>query len=97
MEIPYLLCPVKSPVRTFKEKVMALTKDEKKKLDETHDIVIQLKTVLLGTNSDNGLVGEFRRVAKSHFSLKRNFWVLVGILAGLGLLGTGLFSLLGGG
>jgi len=75
---------------------MALTKDEKGKLDETHDKVLKLSTVLLGTNGDNGLVGEFRRVAQSHFTLKRNFWILVGILTGSGILGTGLWSIFGG-
>lgn len=75
---------------------MSLSKEEKQKQDETHDGVIKLTTVLLGTNGDDGLVGEFRRVANSHFSLKRNFWILVGILAGLGVLGSGLWGLLGG-
>lgn len=37
---------------------MALTKDERQKIDETHDAVLVLKTLLLGKNSDKGLVGQ---------------------------------------
>ena len=71
-----------------------LTKDEKQKLDETHDTVIELKTVLLGTNGDNGLVGDVKRIAKSHFRLKQNFWILVSFLIGSGILGGSIWGLL---
>ena len=75
---------------------MALTKDERQKLDETHDCIIRLETVLLGTDGDNGLVGDVKLLAKSHFKLKKNFWILVAFLAGSGFLGCSLCALLTG-
>jgi len=44
---------------------MALNKEERKKLDDTYDAVIILKTVLLGKASDNGLVGDVKRNTRS--------------------------------
>ncbi len=73
---------------------MALTKDEREKLDRTHDTVIEIKTVLLGTDSDNGMVGDLKRLAKSHYKLRTNFWLLIGILVGSGILGGSLWGFL---
>ena len=75
---------------------MALNKEERERLDEVRDSVIIIKTVLLGTDGDNGLVGDVKRLAVSHFKLKKSFWVLVSFLAGSGVLGGGLWALLAG-
>ena len=75
---------------------MALNEDERKKLEETHDATIQIKTVLLGMNGDDGLVGEVKVIAKSHSSLKKSFWTLIGILIGLGILGSGIWANING-
>ena len=75
---------------------MALNREERQRLDETHDSIIRIETVLLGTGGDNGLVGDVKRLAISHFKLKKNFWVLVSFLAGSGVLGGGIWALLAG-
>ena len=80
---------------------MALNQDEKEKLDETHDASIQVKTVLLGANGDDGLCGEVKRLAERHYELaashnklKRNFYGLITFLAGSGVLGGSLWGAL---
>jgi len=76
---------------------MALTASEKKTLQETHDNGIKVKTVLLGVNGDDGLVGDVKRMCEKqvrqtseHNKLKRNFYLLVGILTGSGVLYGGI-------
>ncbi len=61
---------------------MALTEEE-------HDMLIKIHTVLLGTNGDDGLVGDVQRFSNSHYKLRRNFWMLVSFLTGSGVLGAG--------
>ena len=73
---------------------MALNQDEKRKLDESHDAIIQVKTVLLGVNGDDGLCGDVKRVVESHSKLKRNFYSLIGFLVGSGVLGGSLWGVL---
>ena len=74
-----------------------LTENEIESIRETHDTVIRVATVLLGTNGDNGLVGDVKRIGESHFKLKRNFWILVSFLAGSGVLGGSLWAIFAGG
>ena len=81
-------------------------KTQKEMIQEIHQTTIQQRTVLLGVpgTDDKGLVGEVKdvklkvnSVARSHGKLKRNFWLLVGALAGSGAIGGGIWSLLNGG
>lgn len=76
---------------------MALNKDERKKLDETHSTVGQLKTLLVGMNGDEGLVGEVKEIGKSHYKLKRNFWMLIAFLIGSGIISGSVIAALSGG
>ncbi len=76
---------------------MALTKEERQKLDETHDTVGKIKTVLVGLNGDEGLVGQVSEIGKSHYKLKRNFWMLVGFLVGSGVITGSVLAALSGG
>ena len=80
-------------------------KTQKQLVQETHQTVTELKTVILGIpgTEDTGLYGEVKAVklvvngvAKSHGKLKRNFWLLVGTLVGSGVIGGGVYSILGG-
>ena len=57
--------------------------DRDKKIEETHDVVIQLKTVILGIDGDPGLVGLVE-------SNTRKINKITIILAGL--IGTGLVT-----
>ena len=70
---------------------MALNKEERKKLDETHDTVIILKTVLLGKEGDNGAVGDIKRNTRN---INKLYAALVGISLVIGG-GTGLAQWLG--
>ncbi len=70
-------------------------------IHDTHDTVIQLKTVLLGANGDDGLVGDVKRTSKAiivlnekHNKLNKTLWTLIGILVGSGVLGGSLWGLL---
>ena len=67
---------------------------ENELLKETHDSVIEIKTVLLGKNGDDGLVGDFGRLSRSHYKLKQNFWILVAFLIGSGVLVGSLVGIL---
>lgn len=80
---------------------MALTKEEREKLDKTHDRVAQIATVLLGTNGDDGLIGDVKintralmTLTEKHNSLNQNFWILVAGLGGSGMLGGGIWAYL---
>ena len=79
-------------------------KTQKQLIQETHESVGQLTTVLLGVpgTQNGGLVKEVKDVkldikelGRSHGKLKRNFWLLIGILIGSGVVGSGIYSLLG--
>ena len=74
-------------------------------IQKTHDAVLEIKTVLLGVpnTDDTGLVGEVKAIKidcnilnNRHRKLSRNFWILVGILAGTGVVGGSIYQLLGG-
>lgn len=65
--------------------------DDREKRDQrTHDTVNDIKIVLLGRNSDRGLVGDFQDLAKSHYKLKQYFWTAVGLLVGSGMIAGGI-------
>ena len=76
---------------------MALTKEEKELLTSIREKQIVTNTVLLGANGKKGLVDVVQDLASGHGKLKRNFWLLVGILAGSGVVGSGIYGLMGGG
>ena len=71
-------------------------KTQRQMIEETHGTVIELKTVILGVpgTANGGLVKQVNDVSKSHGKLKRNFWILVGLLIGSGILGSGIYGLL---
>jgi len=78
-------------------------KTQEELIQETHETVIQLNTVLLGVQgtANGGLVKEVKdikvnvsQLGRSVGKLKRNFWLLIGVLVGSGVLGSGIYSLL---
>jgi hypothetical protein len=73
---------------------MALDKEEKEKLDATHALAKEIKTALVGIDGKGGLIDKVEDVCESHYKLKRYFWILVGILMGLGVLGGSLWEIL---
>ena len=72
------------------------TERHEKALDETHDAVIQIRTVLLGVNGDEGLVGIVQQVVKEQSKLKKTVWTLIGILVGSGVISGSIFAALSG-
>ena len=73
-----------------------MEKRERELLEETHDTVERLETLLIGipNTDDRGLVGEVKKINgniitlfERHNKLNRNFWILVSSLAGSGVLG----------
>lgn len=65
---------------------MAFTKEHEAMLKESRDTARDLKVVLLGKNSDKGLVGKMEYLAEDHSKLKRVVWTLIGILIGSGVI-----------
>ncbi|MDD5513446.1 MAG: hypothetical protein PHD09_06735 [Candidatus Omnitrophica bacterium] len=68
---------------------------------DTHDTVIELRTILLGANGSPGLckkvekaTEELVEVHKNHSDLKRKFYILVAFMVGSGVLGTGIWAAL---
>ena len=68
---------------------------------ETHDEVIKLKTVLLGANGHEGLLGEIKAIKTDVKDLNnrqqkliKTVWTLIGTLAGSGVLAGGIWSLI---
>ena len=73
--------------------------DDRELLKSTHDTVIQLKTLLVGTNGDEGLIGEIKTIKvdtkelrSKHNKLNVRFWTLVSFLAGSGILGVSIWG-----
>jgi len=62
-------------------------------LEDTHDTIIKLKTVILGTNGDMGLAGLVQSNCAKIEKNTRWIWFIIGAL-GLAGLGGGLFELL---
>ena len=78
-------------------------KTQRQIIQETHDAVLELKTSMVGIpgTSNGGLVKHVDDVEErvndlgsSHGKLKRNFWLLIGILIGSGVLGGGIYGIL---
>ena len=63
-----------------------LTKELTNKIEETHDTVLELKTVLLGKNGDDGLCGDVKRVNKRLSIVEWTVGILIGsgVLTGIG-------------
>jgi len=73
---------------------MALNESERKLLSETHNNMIKIKTVLLGTNGDEGLCGDVKQNTKSIRTLYRTVWIIVGIIITLSaIFGSSIISI----
>lgn len=69
------------------------------------DMIKELYTTLLGVKgtAEKGLVGDVKdafdeigKLRHKHNKLSRNFWILVGILSGSGIIGANFSGLIGG-
>ena len=66
------------------------TENDRGKLDDTHKTVIQLKTVLLGTNGDDGLVGQ----VKENTSRGVRNSIIIALFMGTGAVGGSIFGII---
>ena len=55
--------------------------------------VTALHTTLLGQNGDKGMCGELDTLRSSHSTLKRSFYILVGLLVGAGVISGSILGL----
>ena len=81
--------------------IMTQTPEIIRMLAETHDMVSQLKSVVVGMNGDDGLAGDLRRLHEQHDDLEIRHNRLeakvsrvIGILAGSGILAGGLWGMM---
>ena len=72
-------------------------------VEKLHRDVLEIKTTLIGIpdSADSGLLGEIKQIKLNGYNLNhrvrrlsQKFWLLVGILAGSGVIGSGLYQLL---
>ena len=65
-------------------------KTDRELIEEIYEKVTTLSIILLGVpaTEDKGLCGEIKYLRRDVNRFKRNFWVLVGILVGSGVLVT---------
>ena len=80
-------------------------KTQKQLIQETHQTVNTLNTVLLGVSGtdDKGLVGDFKDVKinakeqwKSHNKLSMRVWILWGIVLAIAVIASGIITLANG-
>jgi len=69
---------------------MVTLKQLDEKLDRVENVVIEVKTVLLGTNSDKGLCGQVDDNTKSISHIK----LVLAAIGGSGALGGGIVGLI---
>ena len=76
--------------------MVELSDEQAKKIDQALTSIVEIRTVLLGAEGekDAGLCSEVKELQKGQTTLNRNFWVLVALLVGLGLLGGGVWGLI---
>ena len=76
--------------------MVELNDEQAKKIDDALEAIVEIRTVLLGAKGEDGggLCNETRENTKNIGLLTRNFWILVALLVGSGILGGGLYALL---
>ena len=75
---------------------MEFTEKHEELLKETHDVVVQLKTVILNTNGNEGLASKVNKVCSSHYNLKRTVYILIAFLIGSGVITGTVLGVLNG-
>ena len=71
-----------------------LTERDLTVIQETHDTVLEIKVVLLGKNGDEGLCGDVKYLQRDHSKLKQIVWILIGVLAGFGIITSTTWGIL---
>lgn len=76
------------------ENEVVFTANHDKMLRETRDAVIEIKTVLLGTYASKGLCTQVNELEKSLYNIKRNMFIICGLLVGSGIVSGSVYGLL---
>ena len=63
-----------------------------KLIRESHDAICQLHDAMLGIDGQGGIMKRVERLEHNYEKLNRNFWMLVTLLIGLGIIGGGLWG-----
>ena len=81
--------------------MVEFTERHEKLLEETNKTVIAIKTALVGINGEGGLIervdtlnNNHNSLEEKHNKLEKRVWLIVGILAGSGALGSGIYALI---
>jgi Mg2+ and Co2+ transporter CorA len=71
------------------------TIDCEKLIRESHDSIKRLEDALLGINGQGGMMRRVQELENNYSKLNRNFWILVSLLIGSGVLSVSALGLLG--
>ena len=71
------------------------TPELEKLIRESHDSIQRLEQALLGVNGQGGMIRRVEELEGNYSKLNRNFWVLVALLVGSGMLSVGVLGVLG--
>ena len=69
------------------------TPELEKLIRESHDSIQRLEQALLGVDGQGGMMRKVELLELNYARLNRNFWVLVSLLCGLGIIGGGLWGI----
>jgi hypothetical protein len=64
-----------------------------KLIRESHDAICQLHDALLGVDGQGGMMRRVQHLEENYQKLNRNFWILVALLTGLGIIGGGIWGI----
>ena len=70
------------------------TPELEKLIRETHDVALQTHDALLGIDGQGGIMRRVQCLENNYSKLNRNFWILVALLVGLGIIGGGVATML---
>ena len=77
--------------------MVELSDEQAKKIDAAFDSIIEIRTVLLGAKGEDGggLCNDVKDLETQTSTLNRNFWILVALLVGSGVIGGSIWAALG--
>ncbi len=67
-------------------------KEQAKLLQDTHDTVIEIRTILLGSEQNPGLCHRFHELEEDYVKFKRNVMVVMAFLVGSGAISIGVLQ-----
>ena len=62
---------------------------------ESHDSIRRLEDALLGVNGQGGILRRVENLELNYAKLNRNFWILIALLIGSGVISLGVVGIFG--